>query len=111
MSTAFIRKRSKNYIVYLEYLDKNEIEYNIDRTNKEMIYTRNKIRPTSGIQHPSNPHPKPPLSTTSGFAACCATPQCTQITALSSISCPQFLQNAIIFFSFSFVFPQTNVCN
>ena len=28
----------------LEYLDENRIEYNIDRTNKELIYTRNKIR-------------------------------------------------------------------
>lgn len=28
----------------IEYLDENRIEYNIDRTNKELIYTRNKIR-------------------------------------------------------------------
>jgi len=28
----------------IEYLDENGIEYNIDRTNKELIYTRNKIR-------------------------------------------------------------------
>lgn len=28
----------------IEYLNENRIEYNIDRTNKELIYTRNKIR-------------------------------------------------------------------
>ena len=28
----------------IEYLDENRIEYNIDRTNNELIYTRNKIR-------------------------------------------------------------------
>ena len=55
----------------------------------ESFQTKNKINPTIGMQHPSNPHPNPPLSTTSDSTRFCCTPQCGQTTALSSISLPQ----------------------
>lgn len=53
-----------------------------------------RIRPTTGIQHPRTPHPMLPLSSI-GCCSFCATPQCGQTAALSSISFPQFLQNIL----------------
>lgn len=53
----------------------------------ESRHTRNNTSPTTGIQHPSNPQPIPPVSfETAG----CSAPQCEQIFALSSIWLPHF---------------------
>ena len=54
-----------------------------------------KIWPTIGIQHPRMPHYVIRREDTEE-SSFWDTPQCGQITALSSISCPQFLQNISI---------------
>jgi hypothetical protein len=56
------------------------------------LYTKNKTSPTTGIQHPKIPHPILPVSLDELLLLSVATPQFGQMTALSSISFPQFLQ-------------------